>query len=622
MATADESAPQSVSDSIEFLSSILGAASDTIVAATPDGEFLFVNRFTHNSPDVVKGRTIFDFVAPEDAPRVREIVAEVRRTKQPSAWDTHLVRAGQVAYYHTRVAPVIRDGEVIALALVATDVTRARENERALAESEQRLRMAVAATGMGLWTWDALTDSIQWDDQMHAIFGAVRGSGPKRGADYFALIHPEDRPEVERRLQKAMRGKIASTEYRIVRPDGQVRWVHVRAVTLCDASGRLERLMGGTLDVTERRSVDERLREAQRAESIGRLTAGFAHNFNNLLMTILPNLELASRSPEKAQECLHLARLGAERAAEIVRQLLVFAGKRTMSPRVPQMIPRLIERTLEIFRAMLGPGVELELTSDGELPRVSGDASQLEQVFLNLLLNARDAVRGVAAPRIAVVVESAVVEDHPYVHVRVTDNGVGVDEATRARLFEPFFTTKPPGEGTGLGLTSALAIVRDHGGELWCDSRAGAGATFTVRLPCLSELEDETPPRLDLCRGCRVLLIDDDRAVLSSTAALLREGGHEVDTATSGAEGLRLFGATRGRYDAVLVDLSMPDMPGTAVCRTIRERAPDQPVLYFSGFPVEELGDADGFVSKPVDIDTLRTRIAIAIAARRERSAR
>jgi PAS domain S-box-containing protein len=473
-----------------------------------------------------------------------------------------------------------------------------------------------------LWTWDPRADVVAWDERMDAIFGVDRETAPRTYAEFRRFVHPEDVSVVDGRIASSW-GTVTTAEYRIVRRDGGVRWIHTRGVTLRDGNGEMVKVMGGGLDVTERRSVDERLREAQRAEVIGKLTAGFAHNFNNLLMTILPNIELARCTPERSDEHLRAAQLGAERAAEIVRQLLVLAGKQPASSREPRSIAPLVERTLEIFGGTLDRRVALSVAVDGGASRVSVDPSQLEQVLLNLLMNARDAVRGVMSPRIEVRLDVTAEADKSWVSIRVGDNGTGLDAKTRARLFEPFFTTKGP-LGTGLGLATAKAIVRDHGGEIRCESAPGAGTTFTVLLPTVPDAEvRERPaarPTPAVSIGARILLIDDERTVLASTAALLREGGYEVDTAASGAEGIERFSSRPEGYSAVLVDLSMPDMPGTVVCRAIREMNKEPPVLYFSGLPLDSLGEASGFVPKPATLATLVLHIESALASARSRT--
>ncbi|HKU41603.1 MAG TPA: ATP-binding protein, partial [Polyangiales bacterium] len=258
-------------------------------------------------------------------------------------------------------------------------------------------------------------------------------------------------------------------------------------IVIRDNAGEAQYLVGVVEDVTERKSVADQLRQAQKMEAIGNLSAGIAHNFNNMLAVIMPSLDVATlHLPLERKPLLREAAHAARRASELVRQLMTFAGQSPSSQRAHHSSHEVIEDAVGICARAFGPDLQLDLHFDCSPVTLLCNAGQLEQVLVNLLLNARDAVRTAAPPcgRIGVRVSLRKSDDEPRLCIQVSDNGCGMNEEVKARAFEPFFTTKGPGRGTGLGLATSYAIVRDHCGTLECWSQPGKGTTFTLVLPC------------------------------------------------------------------------------------------------------------------------------------------
>jgi signal transduction histidine kinase/CheY-like chemotaxis protein len=428
------------------------------------------------------------------------------------------------------------------------------------------------------------------------------GEGPKTLEEFATMVHPDDRERVTIAAMDLLEGRGSpEIEYRLLCPDGEVRWFLGRGTAVTDESGRVVKIVGGMLDVTERRAMEEKLAQTQKLEAVGQLTAGIAHNFNNMLAGVLPAVELAQKTaPPNIAPLLKQAAEVTMRAAELVKQLLLFAGRGRRSAPRPVDPVRVAEQTVAMCRTTFDRRIELALRTHGAPAGVEVDPSQLQQVILNLLINARDAVGEVDSPRIDVHVDM----DGGRVRIRVEDNGCGMDEKTRRRVFEPFFSTKSPGRGTGLGLASSFGIVRDAGGSIECTSAPRSGTSFTVLLPASAKV-DPAPQssRLKNTRGTeRILLVDDEQAVRATLKLILEGAGYKVSQAENGKDALEMLRAHH--FDVIVLDHSMPRLSGIAALRAILELEPDAKVIGFTGFP-EPMPGARATLMKPVDAATL-----------------
>ena len=449
------------------------------------------------------------------------------------------------------------------------------------------------------------------------------------------VIHPADR----RRLIEALLVEGAgdcNLGFRIVRKDGRVRWLDTRFRVEHGGTDGIVRILGAARDVTEARDAEEAHRrferqtqESQRLESLGLLTGGIAHDFNNLLTVVLGNTRLAltELAPDSPLERRLLRiRAAAEHGAALTEQMLVYAG-RGSHVRKPSDLSRLVADMLELLRASLPARCELrhELAADvwGEL-----DDTQLRQVLLNLATNAGESLGEgagsvtirtgkLSADRAYLADTRGVPDPEPgsYVFVEVADDGPGIEAETQRRVFDPFFSTKF--SGRGLGLAAVLGIVRGHGGVVKLASGPGRGTCFRVLLPSAGELlvpvhgtpaEAEAPAP---ARSGRVLVVDDEDAVLEIAEEFLAREGFDAVTAGSGREAVRRFAAEPRGFDAAVIDLAMPDLSGERVAAEIRALRPDLPLVLASGFSAElaaarclELGAAR-FLHKPYAPDDL-----------------
>jgi two-component system cell cycle sensor histidine kinase/response regulator CckA len=351
---------------------------------------------------------------------------------------------------------------------------------------------AIRATGLGLWSWDVSRDELVWDEGMRRLHACT--STPTVESYLNEIVHPADRAEAMARAQRiAQGGAWDRLPYRIVHPNGAVRWVLASGAAVATQDGKPDRLVGGLLDITEQRAVEEQLRQAQKMEAIGNLTAGIAHNFNNMLCVIMPTLEYAIRwLPNERKPMFREAAHAARRASELVRQLMTFAGGSQSAQRAHHSSHDVVKAAVDICARVFGEDLQLTAAYEDEAVPLHCNAGQIEQVLVNLLLNARDAVLAAGPPRGHVRVrvstrrapaERLSLDPERWVCIDVSDDGIGMSEEVRSKAFEPFFTTKGAGRGTGLGLATSYAIVREHRGRLDCASHAGLGTTFTLMLP-------------------------------------------------------------------------------------------------------------------------------------------
>jgi len=483
----------------------------------------------------------------------------------------------------------------------------------------------VEATGIGLWTLDVATGVLEWSPRMKEIMGR---NEPLRDEEYLETVHPEDQ-DLARAVYERLRGgdDTAWMRHRILRPDGEVRWVVPAGRIMRDSAGTPVRVIGGYLDVTALHHLEERVRHAERMEALGTLTSGVAHNLNNLLAVIRPTLELTSAHvTQEGAALLADATTAAERAARVVRQLMTFAGHTHVTQsRIVLLVP-LIQSTLEFSRRSVPSEIQLDFENAAVDVHVQCDPDELSMVLCNLILNARDALLSARTenPRVDVkLTATAPAGTGPFsaeiarggVRVSVSDNGPGMPEHVKRRVFDPFFTTKGPSAGTGLGLAIAWSVVRAAGGSLECDSSPGRGSTFHLQLPvCGADAagRESKPPAALQLEPLSILLVDDDHFVRRVTRRALSRARHSVTEAATAKEALSI--AVQGRYDVVLLDQWLPDSYGTDIIDELRRLTTGAKIVLFSGQDVDASTTADAQLSKPMGARELLDKLASLMA--------
>ncbi|MEO8900852.1 MAG: ATP-binding protein [Polyangiaceae bacterium] len=581
---------RALEDEVKRLSAMLESAPDFIARLTVEGRLLYINRLAPGfRMEDVLGTSIETYVPPDAREQSRTAIARALETGGVQQY-ANLGRNGvdTMGHYLTRISPVLEDGEVKSLVLIATDVS-------ALEENRLLLQVALDATGLGTWTMNP-DGTGSWDETTQRIFGVPPGlSPPNLSGMIQERIHEADRERIAQRVQEAVGGgNYGPEEHRVVLPDEEVRWVSASGIAVRDHEDRFLRLVGTVQDVTHRRALEARLSETQKLESIGRLAGGVAHDFNNMLTAILGNVDLATTasSLEEVRSLLAEVRVVAERSAALTAQLLAFARRQLIEPK--NLDPNaLIERFGALLGRVLGEQITLRVELDSRA-FVRVDASQFEQVLLNLVTNARDsmplggevwvATKDVELTERQVAGQLGVAHG-PYVRIAVSDAGAGIAPEALPHVFEPFFTTRQG--GTGLGLATCYGIIKKSGGHIDVHSELGRGTTFVVYLPRMDVQAVEGPgaptPAPPSATGERVLLIEDEPAVRSVIERTLGLSGYRVTSASSGEAGLHAA-ETQPPFDLLITDAVMPGLSGWEVGKRLGARYPKLKILYISGY--------------------------------------
>jgi two-component system, cell cycle sensor histidine kinase and response regulator CckA len=440
-----------------------------------------------------------------------------------------------------------------------------------------------------------------------------------RGRPVPEMFEEDDRAAVAAVIRAAAHGGHGEREARLVRKDGTPIPYQFSCVPLRNSQGEVIGLTGVGTDISERKRLEEQLWQLQKMEAVGRLAGGVAHDFGNLLTVIHVRAQLALHRlgpDDPARPDIENLNATAARAGGLVRQLLAFSRKQVLQPKVLDL-NAVVENAGQMLRPLIGEDVSLVTSLAPELGRVKADPIQLEQVLVNLAVNARDAMPegGTLAVETAEVeLDEAFTAEHPgasigaYVVVRVRDTGTGMDEATRAQIFEPFFTTKQVGKGTGLGLATVYGIVKQHGGYVMVDSEPGRGSTFAVYLPRVEEeleTEMEVPVTTASSPGSgTVLLVDDDEEVRTLASRVLRDHGYVVLEAANPDEALAICAEHKEPIDLLLTDVVMPIMSGRELAEQVRPLRPEARIMYMSGYPGDVIGKhgvlaSGSFIQKP-----------------------
>jgi two-component system cell cycle sensor histidine kinase/response regulator CckA len=614
---------------------LIEAAADGIFISTDTGRYVEVNASGHRllgyEPGELVGKTIADVFSPAERAELADALARVMAGEVLTQEWTFSKKDGTP--FHAEVTAQ-RLGTGLLMTFVR-DAGRRKAFERQIRESEARLRSIL----------ETAPDVIMQVDRAGTILFLNRTTPPFRpeqvlGSNCFDYVLPEARPRVEAALEKVFTTREID-EYEIlgppVRESGVREWSSVRAGPHIEG----DRVVAATLcatNVTRRKESEElkakledQLRQSQKVEGIGRLAGGVAHDFNNLLTSILGFTELARNSVPKgseAAEFLEGAIESAKRGAVLTQQLLAFARKKIVRPEVV-VLNEVLEGMASMIRRLLGGDMEVVLHLAPGLGSVRVDTGSIEQVIMNLSLNARDAMAGKGSITLEtknVSLDLADCRDHPeigpgeYVFLGVTDAGTGMSPEVAARIFDPFFTTKPVGEGTGLGLATCEGIVRQAGGSISVRTRPGEGSTFVVYLPRVHDAPTaratKPSPRVSTGGSETLLVVEDEQLILVVMKQALTALGYKVIPAADGAEALAIVAATAGPIDLLITDVVMPAMGGRELARRVSALRPGIRVLYSSGYT------ADAIVARGVleeGIDFLQKPYVPAVLAARVR---
>ncbi|MBE2214101.1 MAG: PAS domain S-box protein [Opitutaceae bacterium] len=503
-----------------------------------------------------------------------------------------------------------------------------RQSEADLREAQDRLQSALEIGGIGTFVVDFVKNVTIWDEALTRVYGCRwRPEDGARADPFLAIVHPEDRARVRRDVARAVeQGETPQSEYRVIHPDGAQRWVATTARAEFGPDGRPTRLIGATVDITARKNAEENYRQAQKVEAIGQLAGGIAHDFNNILTVIQAGvsfLELEKGLATSTREFVGEIKSAATRAANLTRQLLTFSRRQAMQLQHVEL-NGIVTNMSRMLQRILGEHIHMELRLAPHDLQVFADPGMIEQIVLNLAVNARDAMSGggrltlstatMELPQPVTVGETA--RQGAFARLEVVDTGVGIPGDVLPHIFDPFFTTKEAGKGTGLGLATVRGIVEQHGGWVEVSTRVGEGSCFQVMLPLIPAKAIEEARRGAAARGRSgsetVLLVEDETVVRALVRNLLTRSGYRVLDAASGPRAIELWNENGREVDLLISDLVMPDgMSGYELAEYLRRERPSLRVVFTSGYSPEmvrrdsPLGAGVAFLAKPFDLDDL-----------------
>jgi PAS domain S-box-containing protein len=637
--TEAEAALRESEERCRRLAYIVESSDDAIVSMTPDGVVTSWNkgaeRLSGYTAEEAIGQAIQFFVPANRHPEEDAILARIKEGGRVEPYDTiHKRKDGSLVDISLMVAP-LKDsaGRVIGASKIARNITERLYAERALRESEARLQAAVDLVKLGRYAWNPQTNELQWDDTLRAMWGLAAGA-PVDYEVWRAGVHPDDLARVEAAIQRCTdpRGDgVYEIEYRVIgKTDGVERWIATRGQTNFENDVPVS-FFAVALEVTNRKHIERALerrveyrtrelaeanrelrsqvekreiaeaevQQLQRLDAVGQITSGVAHDFNNLLSVVLTNARLLSRTVQTPdeQEGVELIRTAADRGAKLIAQLLAFSGQQRLEPRKVDLNSKLVGM-VNLLSATLGGTVQLKTTFAPDLWPALIDPNQIEMIVLNLAINAKDAMQ--PGGTLTLETFNTVVESEPlrpeepspgdYVGLAVKDTGTGIPDHVLPLVFEPFFTTKEPGKGSGLGLAQVFGFAKQSGGGVRLETRLGQGTAVTIFLPrAWVDVSDDQADFVDASnrpqtmRGLRVLVVDDDKAVLKSTVRMLEILGYATASAESANEALRLL-ARNQEINIVLADFAMPEMTGGELAKAICAMRPTLPVILMTGY--------------------------------------
>jgi PAS domain S-box-containing protein len=531
----------------------------------------------------------------------------------------HRLRSGGVRDVEMHSSPIVLNGRPTLFCIVH-DITDRLRAERQLVESEANYRRALEQASDAIVVSDRQGTFLEVNARAEEILGYRRMEIVGKRMEDF--LPPEDRERVPFRLRDLLEGRSVLAERRLQRKGGGFVDVEISARDLGD--GRVQAIVR---DISERRRLEEQLRQAQKMEAVGQLTGGIAHDLNNLLTVVLANSEMIAASMPSGRDDLQSdlgeLQMAARRGAQMIRKLLSFSRHAPLTYQVFDL-GKLVEDLIGTMRRLLPAHIEVAFARETSPVRVLADAGAIEQILLNLATNARDAMpRGgvlrLEARRVDVARPPTGAHPGSYACLSVSDNGVGMDERVRARVFEPFFTTKPPGEGSGLGMAMIYGLTQQHGGFVDLDSGVGRGTTVRVFFPLAREdqpLAELAPPPSSLRGGEEhVLLVEDEEGLRRVAQRALEKVGYKVVTAGDGMEALEVYRRRPSDIQLIITDVVMPKLGGVALYRALRQEGHGVRFLFTSGYAADEIlqGDlADGdlaLLQKPWTLADLTHRV-------------
>jgi hypothetical protein len=623
--TARKRAEDALQESEQRFRNMANTAPVMIWVTGPDKLFTFVNKtwldFTGRTIEQELGNGWAAGVHPDDLQRSYEVFSSAFDARRSFQLECRLRRSdGEYRWILCSGIPRSAPGGVFA-GYIGSDI------DITDLQSEERFRQLAENIDQVFWMFDLGTQRLLYTSPaFEKVWGYNSAAIGQNQGILMESVHPDDRDRLSSLFPK-MRSEPVEASYRIVRPDGSVRWIQARSFPICDPTGAPYRVAGIAEDVTAHRELEEQLRQTNKMEAVGRLAGGIAHDFNNLLTVINGYTDILLRKLDAKTQIraeLNEIRGAGQRAQELTSQLLAFNRTQIRTTEVLSL-RNVIEDMAKMLRPMIGEDIELVTVYDAELGQVKADRTELTQIVLNLAANARDAMPTGGTLTFEtrnIEVDDSYSRNHPrsqpgpHVVLTVIDTGIGMNAKIQQHLFEPFFTTKQVGKGTGLGLATVYGIVSRYGGWIDVKSKLGSGTTFEIYLPRVEvsaiEKTEHPGPLTQPLRGTEtVLVVEDQPHVRKLTCAILKEFGYQTLEAAHGEEALRLTTTHNGPLDLVLTDVIMPGMRGPELANRLKGIR-HTPVLFMSGYSESMEGQHDpevAYIRKPFTPDALARKV-------------
>ncbi|MHC5733711.1 PAS domain-containing hybrid sensor histidine kinase/response regulator [Nostoc sp.] len=588
--------------------------------------------WVYNPPDGVTveeilGKQDLDIIPVEDAQRLIAIKRRVLTTGIGTREEVSITIKNTTRYYDLTVEPLRNESqEVVGVTCASIDISerQAALRDRKLAEEKIREQAALLdVTTDAICVRDLNNQIIFWNKGAETLYGWQATEAWGKNAS--ELLYDEPSPEIEAALLQAIsKGKWQGELTKLTKMNKEIL-VASRWSLVCDEQGKPKSILTVDTDITEKKHLEAQLFRAQRLESIGTLASGIAHDLNNILTPILAGAQLLPlKFPNADQRTLHLLEIleiNAKRGADLVKQVLSFA-RGVEGKRITLQLKHLIMEVAKILKETFPKSIEISTDVPHDLWMVSGDSTQLHQVLMNLCVNARDAMPN--GGTLSISAENLLIDENyarmnleakegPYIVVTVSDSGVGIPKEMLDRIFEPFFTTKDVGQGTGLGLSTVLGIIKSHGGFVNVYSEPGSGTSFKVYLPAVGGMETLSPEDLPPQKGHGelILVVDDEAAIQEITRTSLEDHNYKILVASDGIEAIALYAQNRDKISAVLMDIMLPSLDGLTAIRTLRKINPQVRIIASSGLMSDNKLSAvaaigvNTFLSKPYTVNEL-----------------
>ncbi|MEH2108655.1 hybrid sensor histidine kinase/response regulator [Nostoc sp.] len=588
--------------------------------------------WVYNPPDGVTveeilGKQDLDIIPVEDAQRLIAIKRRVLTTGIGTREEVSITIKNTTRYYDLTVEPLQNESqEVVGVTCASIDISerQAALRDRKLAEEKIREQAALLdVTTDAICVRDLNNQIIFWNKGAETLYGWQATEAWGKNAS--ELLYDEPSPEIEAALFQAItKGKWQGELTKLTKMNKEIL-VASRWSLVCDEQGKPKSILSVDTDITEKKHLEAQLFRAQRLESIGTLASGIAHDLNNILTPILAGAQLLPLkfpdADERTRHLLEILEINAKRGADLVKQVLSFA-RGVEGKRITLQLKHLIMEVAKILKETFPKSIEISTDVPHDLWMVSGDSTQLHQVLMNLCVNARDAMPN--GGTLSISAENLLIDENyarmnleakegPYIVVTVSDSGVGIPKEMLDRIFEPFFTTKDVGQGTGLGLSTVLGIIKSHGGFVNVYSEPGSGTSFKVYLPAVGGMETLSPEDLPPQKGHGelILVVDDEAAIQEITKTSLEDHNYKILVASDGIEAIALYAQNKDKISAVLMDIMLPSLDGLTAIRTLRKINPQVRIIASSGLMSDNKLSAvaaigvNTFLSKPYTVNEL-----------------